>query len=73
MDNIAGTKFQSISIGSSIRADMKIALFGIVFDNKSAYFEHRMELHDRFSFIIHYESLYGEQYEVSHNIDKIKR
>ena len=72
-DNTAGSTFQSISKGSTIPAEDNLRVFGLYFNNREAFYRQRMKLHDRFSFIIKYESLYGEQYEVSHNMDKVKR
>ena len=72
-DNTAGTNFQSISKGLTIAADDNLNVFGVYFSNRESFFRQRMKLHDRLSFIIKYKSLYGEQYEVSHNMDKIKK
>ena len=72
-DNIAGTTFQSIYKGLTIKAGDNLRLFGLYFNNRDAFYKQRMELHDRFSFMIQYESLYGERYEVSHNMDKVNR
>ena len=72
-DNIAGTTFQSIYNGLTIKAGDNLRLFGLYFNNRDAFYKQRMELHDRFSFMIQYESLYGERYEVSHNMDKVNR
>ena len=72
-DNTAGTSFQSISKGLTISTGDNLKVFGLYFSNRKSFYKQRMKLHDRLSFIIRYESLYGEQYEVSHNMDKIKR
>ena len=72
-DNIAGSAFQSISNGLTIPAGDNLKVFGFYFNNREAFYRQRFELHDRLSFIIKYESLYGEKYEVSHNMDKVKR
>jgi len=71
-DNTKGNIFESISTGSTISAGDNLKVFGVYFSNRESFYRQRMKLHDRLSFIIKYESLYGEQYEVSHNIDKIK-
>ena len=72
-DNTAGKSFRSISKGFTILAGDNLRVFGLYFSNRESFYRQRMKLHDRLSFIIKYESLYGEQYEVSHNMDKIKR
>ena len=72
-DNTAGSTFQSISNGFTISAGDNLKVFGLYFNNREAFYRQRMELHDRLSYIIKYESLYGEKYEVSHNMDIIKR
>ena len=72
-DNTAGTSFQSISKDLTISAGDNLRVFGLYFSNRESFYRQRMKLHDRLSFIIKYESLYGEQFEVSHNMDKIKR
>ena len=72
-DNTAGSAFQSISKGLIISAGDNLKVFGFYFSNRESFYRQRMKLHDRLSFIIKYESLYGEQYEVSHNMDNIKR
>ena len=71
-DNTAGSIFQSIS-NLTISAGDNLNVFGLYFNNREAFYKQRMELHDRLSYIIKYESLYGEKYEVSHNMDIIKR
>ena len=70
-DNIAGSAFKSISKGLTIPAGENLKLFGLYFNTREAFYRQRMQLHDRFSFIIKYESLYGENHEVSHNMDAI--
>ena len=72
-DNTAGSRFSSIPKGTTISAGDNLKVFGLYFSNRESFYRQRMKLHDRLSFIIKYESLYGEQYEVSHNMDKIKR
>ena len=72
-DNTAGSTFQSISNGFTISAGDNLKVFGLYFNNREAFYRQRMKLHDRLSYIIKYESLYGEKYEVSHNMDIIKR
>ena len=72
-DNTAGPSFHSISKGSTISAGENLKVFGLFFSDRESFYRQRMKLHDRLSFIIKYESLYGEQYEVSHNMDKIKK
>ena len=72
-DNTAGTSFQSIPKGFTISAGDNLKVFGLYFSNRGSFYRQRMELHDRLSFIIKYESLYGEQYEESHNMDKINK
>ena len=72
-DNTAGSTFQSISNGSTISAGENLNVFGLYFNNREAFYRQRFELHDRLSFIIKYESLYGEQFEVSHNMDIVTR
>ena len=72
-DNTAGNTFASIPKGTTISVDDNLIVFGLFFSNRESFFRQRMKLHDRFSYIIKYESLYGEQYEVNHNMDKIKR
>ena len=72
-DHTAGTTFKSISKGLTIPAGDNLKVFGLYFNTREAFYKQRFELHDRFSFIIKYESLYGEKYEVSHNMDKVKR
>ena len=70
-DNTAGSTFQSISKGFTISSGDNMRVFGLYFSNRESFYRQRMKLHDRLSFIIKYESLYGEQYEESHNMDKI--
>ena len=70
-DNTTGTNFNSISKGLTIAAGDNLNVFGVYFSNRESFYRQRMKLHDRLSFIIKYESLYGEQYEESHNMDKI--
>ena len=70
-DNTSGSTFQSISEGSTIPAGEDLKLFGLYFNNREAFYRQRMKLHDRFSYIIKYKSLYGERYEVSHNMDRV--
>ena len=72
-DNTAGSSFQSISKGLTIPAGDNLKVFGLYFNTREAFYKQRFELHDRFSFIIKYESLYGELYEVSHNMDRVNR
>ena len=72
-DNIAGSTFKSISKGLIIPAGNNLKLFGLFFTSREAFYKQRMKLHDRFSFIIKYESLYGERYELSHNMDEVIR
>ena len=72
-DNTAGSSFSSIAKGTTISAGDNLKVFGLYFSNRESFYRQRMKLHDRLSYIIKYESLYGEQYEVSHNMDKIKR
>ena len=72
-DNTGGASYQSISKGLIIPAGENLKVFGLYFSNRDSFYRQRMKLHDRLSFIIKYESLYGEQYEVSCNMDKIKR
>ena len=70
-DNIAGSSFKSISKGLTIPAGANLKLFGLYFNTRESFYRQRMQLHNRFSFIIKYESLYGKNYEVSHNMDAI--
>ena len=72
-DNTAGTSFQSISKDLTISAGDNLRVFGLYFSNRESFYRQRMKLHDRLSFIIKYESLYGDLYEVSHNIDRVNR
>ena len=72
-DNTTGTTFKSISKGLIIPAGDDLKVFGLYFDNREAFYRQRFDLHDRFSFIIKYESLYDESYEVSHNMDRVNR
>ena len=72
-DNTAGTSFQSISKDLTIPAGDNLKVFGLYFSNRESFYRQRMELQDRLSYIIKYESLYGKQYEVSHNMDNIKK
>jgi len=72
-DNTAGTTFKSISKGLIIPAGDDLKVFGLYFDNREAFYRQRFDLHDRFSFIVKYESLYDESYEVSHNMDRVNR
>ena len=72
-DNTAGSRFSSIPKGTTISAGENLRVFGLFFSNRESFYRQRMKLNDRLSYIIKYESLYGEQYEVSHNMDKIKR
>ena len=71
-DNIEGSTFQSITKGTTVPAGQDIRLFGLSFNNRESFYRQRMKLHDRFSFIIKYESLYGESHEVSHNMKRVK-
>ena len=73
IDNTAGTSFQSITKGFTISAGDNLTLFGLYFSNMESFNRQRMQLNYRLSYIIKYESLYGEQFEVSHNMDKIKK
>ena len=72
-DNTAGNTFMSIPKGTTISAGDNLIVFGLFFSNRESFYRQRMKLHDRLSYIIKYESLYGEQYEVSHNMDNINR
>ena len=72
-DHTAGTTFKSISKGLIIPAGDDLKVFGLYFDNREAFYRQRFDLHDRFSFIVKYESLYDESYEVSHNMDRVNR
>ena len=72
-DNTAGTTFQSIPKGLIISAGDNLKVFGLYFISRESFYRQRFELHDRLSYIIKYESLYGEQYEVGHNMDKVKK
>ena len=72
-DNTAGSSFQSISKGLTIPAGDNLKVFGLYFNTREAFYKQRFELHDRFSFIFKYESLYGELYEGSHNMDSVNR
>ena len=72
-DNTAGTSFASISKDLTISPGDNLRVFGLYFSNRESFYRQRMKLNDRLSYIIKYESLYGEQYEVSHNMDKIKK
>ena len=72
-DNTAGSRFSSIPKGTTISIGENLTVFGLFFSNRESFYRQRMKLNDRLSYIIKYESLYGEQYEVSHNMDKIKR
>ena len=72
-DNTAGNTFASIPKGTTISAGENLRVFGLFFSNRESFYRQRMKLNDRLSYIIKYESLYGEQYEVSHNMDKIER
>ena len=72
-DNTAGSSFQSISKGLTIPAGDNLKVFGLYFNTREAFYRQRFELHDRFSFIVKYETLYGERYEMSHNMDRVKR
>ena len=72
-DNTAGSTFQSISNGLTIPAGDNLKVFGLYFNNREAFYRQRFDLHDRFSFIVKYESLYGKSYEVSHNMDRVNR
>ena len=69
-DNTAGSTFSSIPKGTTISAGENLTVFGLFFSNRESFYRQRMELNDRLSYIIKYESLYGEQYEVSHNMEK---
>ena len=71
-DNTVGSSFTSISNDLIISSENNLRLFGIHFNNREAFYRQRFELHDRLSFIIKYESLYGEKFQVSHNMDKVK-
>ena len=72
-NNTAGNTFSTIKKGTTISVGDNLRVFGMYFSNRKSFYRQRMELHDRLSYIIKYESLYGEQFEVSHNMDKIKR
>ena len=72
-DNTAGNTFASIPKGTTISVGDNLIVFGLFFSNRESFYRQRMKLHDRLSYIIKYESLYGKQYEVNHNMDKIKR
>ena len=70
-DNTAGTTFSSIPKGTTIPSGDNLTVFGLFFSNRESFYRQRMKLNNRLSYIIKYESLYGEQYEVSCNMDKI--
>tara|TARA_Y100000758_G_C15835191_1_gene343493 strand:+ start:30 stop:575 length:546 start_codon:yes stop_codon:yes gene_type:complete len=72
-DNIAGHAYSTFLIGQTIPMNETLTIYEYAFITKEAFERQSMEFHDRLSFIIKYESLYGEQFEVSHNMDIVTR
>jgi len=53
--------------------DESLTIYEYNFLSEEAYHRQRMKSYDRLSFIFKYQSLYGEEFEISHNMDKVDK
>jgi len=72
-DNLGGHAYSTLLVGQTIPMNESLTIYEYNFLSEEAFHRQSKEFYHRLSFIFKYQSLYGEEFEISHNMDKVDK